>query len=722
MDDFINGIERADAMIFAERPQDLLELIQYWISEGRLGRHADMLEFDIRTKFKEHDPDRDLLRPFSADEALAGAQRLAAAVTLEKKDTIILPDKPIDYDLRQVSIDPKEPLPDWAGDKIQMLLDRAIFDEAIYGAVRFHHRSVREYLTAYWLRHLLDSGKSRRAIESLLFANRYGRDVVIPSMRPIAAWLAIWDERVRNRLRTLAPEVLIENGDPSVLPVEFRKELLTTFARLYANRQHTGTSFDITMVRRLSDPLLAPTINDLLEQYANHEDVSTLLLKLIWQGRISDSVDRALPLAENVELRGYVRICAMRAVAAAGTSEQRQRLVQTLMADIERHDPEVLGEMSELFFPGTLSVQQLVEILETTEQLERYSPPPIQRSKEQITKVPLGEETAELLLRGLYDLLKREPYIERRHCEISKRYAWLLGSTLRIANRFIRQRKPFSFDPIVIDLFLAFFIGEPYHDFSATERNEILKDAKAWPEFRLQLFWHAVGAARKWEKQDSKAITSWYQVRWDIRGFWLPNLDDLESLFEALSRKPLMDDRMVALTAIFSVYVDEKRPRHLRERMKRVVAGTPELESKLHELLHPEPLTDQGKKWHRQDRDSKRRREAYEKRKQANRLEWQQMLREKSAEIKDVANPETGVIWQRTAYLHDRIREKTEKSSHSLGYSDWKVLIDEFGYDVAKNFRDGCLVFWRGHDPFTHIQIGDRTIRFLGHGLSDSQV
>ena len=263
--DFIKAIERADAMIFAERPQDLLELIHFWKSNGCLGPHAEMLDFNIKIKLTEHDPDRDRQRPLSADDAVFGAERLAAATALQKKNAIILPDRPIDAGLREVSIEPKEVLPDWSSDKIQTLLDRAIFDEAIYGAVRFHHRSVREYLTASWLRRLLNDGKSRRSIEGLLFANRYGRDVVIPSMRPIAAWLALWDERVRNRLRMVAPEVLIEDGDPSTLPVEFRKALLISFTELYAKRQYTGKSFDFTMIRRLADPQLAPTINVFLE-------------------------------------------------------------------------------------------------------------------------------------------------------------------------------------------------------------------------------------------------------------------------------------------------------------------------------------------------------------------------------------------------------------------------------------------------------------------------
>ena len=94
------------------------------------------------------------------------------------------------------------------------LLSYPVFDEAIYGTVRFHHRSVREYFTAEWLAELLASSVSRREVESLLFRNQFGMDVIIPTMRPVLPWLALLDDKVRERLRKIAPEVLFEGGDP----------------------------------------------------------------------------------------------------------------------------------------------------------------------------------------------------------------------------------------------------------------------------------------------------------------------------------------------------------------------------------------------------------------------------------------------------------------------------------------------------------------------------
>jgi hypothetical protein len=99
---------------------------------------------------------------------------------------------------------------------------------------------------------------------------------------------------------------------------------------------------------------------------------------------------------------------------------------------------------------------------------------------------------AEKLLRGLHKLLKSQPFIERRHCEISAKYAWLLPSAIRLANQFIQKKHGFSFDPIVLDLFLGLFVAQGFDDFATYDRDKIITDAKAWSEFRYQLFWHAI--------------------------------------------------------------------------------------------------------------------------------------------------------------------------------------------------------------------------------------
>lgn len=426
-----------------------------------------------------------------------------------------------------------------------------------------------------------------------------------------------------------------------------------------------------------------------------------MLLKLIWQGQISDSVDAALDSALKDQEDPYIKTCAIRAIAAAGTPTQQHHLVNSLLADVSKLDQRTLGEICESFFPDHLSVQQLIEILKTVAQPKAYSSP-VQYSLENIALALAPDKTDEQLLRQFHQLLKSPPFIERYHCEISVRYAWLLPHAIRLANLFIEKKLPFSFDPMVLDLFLIFIPMQDYHELYISRQEELLKCAEAWPEFRYQLFRHTVAAVRARGTGDEKSPTAWWEVCADLRDFWAPNSGDLERLFENLVRQSLMDDRLIALTAMFQIYLKEERPRKLRERMKRLVVGTLELETQLHELLHPQPFPREMKKWRRQDRDLKRRHEEREKLHKALGLKNQRTIKERRKEIKNVGDAKKGEIWQRTTYLYERMQEKREKGNSRFGNPNWQFLIDEFGIDVAENFRDGCIDYWRAYDPFCY--------------------
>lgn len=699
--EFIQAIDRADAQIFAERPQDLLDLIEYWRSHGKLGQHFTMLEFNIQKKLIEHNTDKEDLRPLSMEEAMSGAERIAAAMTLQRKKAIILPDQPVDAELHKVSIEPKEPLLDWPPDKINTLLDRAIFDEAIYGTVRFHHRSVRELLVASWLKRLNNQGVSRRQIEGLLFGDKYGRLVVITSMRPIAAWLALWDDSVRGRIHKIAPGVLIEFGDPGSLPLESKKALIIKLAERYSKRSYIGDSFDMKMIRRLADRRLADTINSLLIKYKNNDHICRLLLELIWLGKICKSVDAAFPFALNEKTDSLARRFAVRAIAASGTDIQTKRLLKPLLADISKLDSNMIGDICSFFFPKYISVMQLLIILEKAKKpgLDTFSN--IERSVDEIFEnTEFNEKNGKKLIDGLSRLLKIKPYIKRRHCELSKRYGWLLPRAIRIANQFIQKKHSFSFYPRILDLFLNFSLAKQSSDFSISDFNKLTTNARSWPEFKHHLFWQAIANARKRVKSKKRELSDWVDVWWDVRDFWTPSEENIELLFKDLRNKSKMDNCKIALTAIFAFYVDQKRPRKLRERMKREVAGLPDLEDKLHTLLHPKPKSKEQKEWEREDREYKKQIEKEEKRREGIRKQNIEMIRKNPAEVGNIGDAKQGKVWKRSADLYEAIREKSEDEERGLGYANWRDLEDEFGFEVARSFRDGCVAFWRTYDPF----------------------
>ena len=94
----------------------------------------------IGRRLSERDQNRAEIRPFSAERARMGARLLAAATTLTREPTLRVPDG----SASGKGLPLAHVLPEWNNVERATLLERPVFDEAIYGTVRFHHRSVRE--------------------------------------------------------------------------------------------------------------------------------------------------------------------------------------------------------------------------------------------------------------------------------------------------------------------------------------------------------------------------------------------------------------------------------------------------------------------------------------------------------------------------------------------------------------------------------------------------
>ena len=204
---FLNEIDRENAWAFAVRPLDLSHLVQAWTHLGFLGTRAKQHERNVTAKLKD-DPDRPDRDVLCNAKAQIGAERLALALALTRTRTIRSPEQaPVTHATDGI-LDPAEILTDWTEEERQALLRRALFDPATYGRVRFHHRSVQEYLAACRLRRLRKEGMSTKALFRLLFAEPFGYRVVLSSMCPITAWLALWDTSVRQELIEHEPETL----------------------------------------------------------------------------------------------------------------------------------------------------------------------------------------------------------------------------------------------------------------------------------------------------------------------------------------------------------------------------------------------------------------------------------------------------------------------------------------------------------------------------------
>ena len=353
-------LKRRNAEEFARRPQDLIELCADWREHKRIRTHRDQVAANVRIKLLPRD-DRHEPAQLSVDKAVEGASRLALAMMFMRRMTIrhsaasdIIDD--------EAALDPAIILSDWNPNERKALLERPLFGFASYGRVRFHHRSVVEYLAAERLRALRALGMSFPALKRLIFAQTKGKTIVRPSKRPIAGWLALTEDRIFEMLRDNEPAVLLNEGDPEALTQSQRNQALRAYVERYGQGAGRELIVPFIQVHRFASPQLADDVNELWRMGIENSDVRLTLLRLIGAGKITDCIGIAHGVAFNVQASVVERLIAVDAMVAI--RDTRLKDIASDLAAAKDLWPHKTAEGVLLrLFPRDLSIEQLYQTL-----------------------------------------------------------------------------------------------------------------------------------------------------------------------------------------------------------------------------------------------------------------------------------------------------------------------------------------------------------------------
>ena len=260
-------------------------------------------------------------------------------------------------------------MPGWTSKQRGDLLNRALFDPAAFGLVRFHHRSATDYLAACWLDNLLASELSIHETLSLFFARSLGEEVLIPSRAAVVCWLAcrdnIWNRRIREKLIAIAPDALLSHGDVCQLDVATRKALLLGLASRAAQEEEILRGATDDQLKRLAHEELSDTINELLLNPQASEDVRVILLGIICEGALARCVTAAFDIGADPNASSYILVYVIAAVAAAGSGNDKEHFILDLLARPELSE-SVSRKIVSSFYPGSLSGEQIVQLAKIT--------------------------------------------------------------------------------------------------------------------------------------------------------------------------------------------------------------------------------------------------------------------------------------------------------------------------------------------------------------------
>ncbi len=413
-DVLLADIHRRDADEFAERPQDLIEICSDWRENRRIGTHRAQVESNVNTKLRPS-TERKERADLSLNRAIEGASRLALALLLTRRLTLRYSVSADDATSGDVALDPSKILLDWTPEEIGALLERPLFGFASYGRVRFHHRSVIDYLAAKHLAMLLDRGVPVRAIKRLLFADTVqGIRTVRPSLRPVAAWLAISCESIVDETVTVDPSVALDYGDPQSLRPAQRIKALEAYVARYRFGGWRGLHVPRVQVHRFSSNELGPTVRRLWTDGVENDEVRDLLLAIIGAGKLIEcsdlcyahTMDKTQPIRERCQaLDALVQIADKRIDAISSSIETDAALWP---ADVARKAILVL-------FPEYLPAKRLLNILQRIDDDKHTVGDLNYRLPREIEYANIQAEYLDTLRQGLTELLLAECEWDQNH-------------------------------------------------------------------------------------------------------------------------------------------------------------------------------------------------------------------------------------------------------------------------------------------------------------------
>lgn len=688
IDDFVSAIYAKNAQEFARRPQDLIELCVDWRENRRIRNHTEQVQHNVRVKLKPRiePPELTQLPP---EQAYEGASRLALAALLTRKLTIR---HSVESDLKvmspSVAFDPAGVLPDWENDKVQVLLERGLFGFANYGRVRFHHRSVIEYLAAVRLENRLSQGMSFKAVKRLLFAETpESIPVVRPSMRPVATWLARSQPSIFQEVITRAPELFFLHADPEALTLLQRKDALKAFVSRYRDGSWRGIRIPESQASRFASTDLSPVVEELWKSGIENLEVRELLLQLIGFGRMSECADIVFFTAMDGSLSREERWAAIETLVQI--SDVRVPVIVQSMEDEPARWTERLVRLAlpELF-PKLMPPDQLVRLLlaqpvtsKDDSGLMRY-----------LARVIRTAEIETDVIRRLLALL-----LEVVEADLNSSEGWHDIKTARTdfvpllaAVCFRSLSSGASDDELIHASIVALSIGSPLHsgEDDAKQLRQLFDEAPI--SLRERVFW----IEDAWRQRLAPQFDPWQRL---IPVIFYGALDvDFHRDFEwvsaavAQTSRPI-DERQLALEVL--LHSMSRRPADGRgtdyvESLKPSTAGDPVLLDRLEQAL--KPITRSKMEVDHDERRLRAKRDAEVRAEQDQRY-WEDFWK------LIIDNPEQILERNRIENLWN-IMSRAPGEDHAAGWNR-RYLEMHFGKAVTDRIRESIRMLWRQECP-----------------------
>jgi len=549
---FIDALDHQHLWEFARRPADVVDLFDYWQDHGQFGSLTEMIEYSITSKLRPSQRDRD--DPLSEQEARDGAEVLGAATVLCRRLNFKVPDEAfscID------AIDANRCLPeDWPLNKRQTLLTRPIFDSASYGKIRFHTRRVAEYLAAAWLTQRMNEGCPVTELEVLLFDCGGNRRVMRQAMAPVTAWLCCggqrWNEDLQGWVLESNPLIHLQYGDPSGLPLEYRRRILNALVQMSEGRTWLRIDSSPESLGRLAATDLSDDLSQIIRSHEVALNVRKELIQMVRFGRLRNCLSTLLDLMGSADEPEILKRYVAAAIRDMGDEASRHRLGE-IVNGWSKIPHGLCATVCEALYPGVLDGHGLIDLIQ-----KAGSMPPtdnyVSFSLRSHLESAMRQEDAELILAGLLILQRVSGF------------SWSLEVVPAVLLALLQKG---NLTPSEIEIAAEALQVIAHHVDQGTLHDDklaILDQATAHhPAVRRRYLWLSV---QQWRQQNSNEPASWIAFP-AYYAILHPNVDDLVWLSDDILHRKNAEDRVLALHLAMETWNQSGRKWRGRQEIRR---------------------------------------------------------------------------------------------------------------------------------------------------------
>jgi hypothetical protein len=327
---FWTAVDEGDYDFMASRPLDLRWMVELWNQRRVFGNYAELIEANVSARLSDVNPSYEQAGKVLSDARLReGASELAAAMEFGGYSFITVSRNGV---TQAPVLNPFVVLRTWKPTDVQLLLATAIFDEASFDRVKFHHRSVREYLAARWVRDKVVLGVPFIRLKELFVSKAGGVLTLVPARRSVLAWLAAVDVNARSWVVSNFPEILLHEGDPESWDRASADRAVSSIiansdTRPLSLQRHNSRSEYMRVSRALSPGLVSAIISK-PNASAHSRSIS---YRLAIYGKLADCAAPAFEIYQDTYRLEWERASALAILENVGTGRQREQV----LADIE---------------------------------------------------------------------------------------------------------------------------------------------------------------------------------------------------------------------------------------------------------------------------------------------------------------------------------------------------------------------------------------------------